>query len=43
MPTIVENILLDRMSVILSTMSNQFGLKNMGQTCIYVLKEDTDV
>ena len=30
------NILLDRMSVILSTVSNQFGLKSMGQTCVFM-------
>ena len=39
-----ENILLDRMSVILSTMSNQFGFKKKHGTdlCIYVLKEVID-
>ena len=37
----VENILLDRMSVTRSTMSNQFGFKKKQGTdlCIYVLKE----
>ena len=41
---IVENILLDRMSVTLSTMSNQFGFKKKHGTdlCIYVLKEVID-
>ena len=34
---IVENILLDRMSVTLSTMSNQFGFKKQkGQTCVFM-------
>ena len=40
----IENILLDRMSVTRSTMSNQFGYENKHGTdlCIYVLKEVTD-
>ena len=34
---IVENILLDRLSVTLSIMSNQFGFKkNTGQTCVFM-------
>ena len=39
-----ENILLDRMSVTRSTMSNQFGFKKKHGTdlCIYVLKEVID-
>ena len=42
--TIVENILLDRMSVTRSTMSNQFGFEKKHGTdlCIYVLKEVID-
>ena len=41
---IVENILLDRMSVTRSTMSNQFGFekKHGSDLCIYVLKEVID-
>ena len=41
---IVVNILLDRMSVMLSTMPNQFGFKKKHGTdlCIYVLKEVID-
>ena len=40
----IENILLDRMSVTRSTMSNQFGFKKKHGTdlCIYVLKEVID-
>ena len=40
----VENILLDRMSVTRSTMSNQFGFEKKHGTdlCIYVLKEVID-
>ena len=35
--TIVENILLDRMSVTLSTSPISFDLKkNMGQTCVFI-------
>ena len=41
---IFENILLDRMSVTRSTMSNQFGYekKHGADLCIYVLKEVID-
>ena len=40
----IENILLDRMSLTRSTMSNQFGFKKKHGTdlCIYVLKEVID-
>ena len=40
----VENLLLDRMSVMRSTMSNQFGYdkKHGTDLCIYVLKEVID-